>query len=142
MTYEALAADDVTGAAHPAVDDPAPELRRPGVAVTPEEALMGTPALAKGTDVRAWMQETETGLRPVTRVRVPEVLNGARREILLSLPTLSVLNLMDGRRSGAEVAQTLAERFAGSVPTDAAAMRPIVRSVIVDLAAEGAVELG
>ncbi|MDE2867999.1 MAG: NAD(P)/FAD-dependent oxidoreductase [Chloroflexota bacterium] len=142
VTYEALADDDATGAAHPAVDAPAPELRRPGVAVRPEEALLGTPALVKGTDVRAWMQETETGLRPVTRVKVPETLNGDRREILLSLPTLSVLNLMDGRRSGAEVAQTLAERFAGSVPTDAAAMRPIVRSVIVDLAAEGAVELG
>ena len=142
VTYEALADDDATGAAHPAVDAPAPELRRPGVAVRPEEALRGTPALVKGTDVRAWMQETETGLRPVTRVKMPGALNGDRREILLSLPTLSVLNLMDGRRSGAEVAQTLAERFAGSVTTDAAAVRPIVGAVIVDLAAEGAVELG
>ena len=62
---------------------------------------------------------------------------------MLSLPTLSVLNLLDGRRSGAQVAQTLAERFAGSVRTDAAALRPIVGSVIADLAAEGAaVDLG
>ena len=83
------------------------------------------------------MQETETGLRPVTRVEVPGTANGDKREILLSLPTLSVLNLMDGRRSGAEVAQAMAKRFAQSVPTDAAALRPIVGSVIADLRGKG-----
>ena len=142
VTYEALAGDDATGVAQPAVEAPAQELTRRGITLTPEQALAGRPAFVQGTDVRAWMQETETGLRPVTRVEVPGAANGDKREILLSLPTLSVLNLMDGRRSGAEVARTLAERFAGSVPTDAAALRPIVGSVIADLAAEGAVELG
>ena len=152
VTYEALAGDDVGG-----VEQPAGVVRqahhergkahhqrgvRPGIAVTEEQALAGTPALVAGADVRAWMQETETGLRPVTRVDVPGATNGDTREILLSLPTLSLLNLMDGRRSGAEVARTLAERFAGSVPTDAAALRPVVGSVIAELAAEGAVELG
>ena len=38
---------------------------------------------------------------------------GIEREILLSLPTLSVLNLLDGRRSGAQVAQTLAAAVCG-----------------------------
>ena len=141
VTYEALAGDDVTDAVQPAVEAPAPELRRQGGAVTPEQALARIPAFAAGADARAWMQETETGLRPVTRVEVPGAANGERREILLSLPTLSVLNLLNGRRSGADVAQTLAERFARSVPTEAAALRPIVGSVIADLAAEGAVEL-
>ena len=141
VTYEALAGDDATGVAQPAVEVSAQELPQRGVALTPEQALAGRPALVKGAEVRAWMQETETGLRPVTRVEVAGAANGEKREILLSLPTLSVLNLMDGRRSGAEVARTLAERFAGSVPTDAAALRPIVGSVIADLAAEGAVEL-
>ena len=141
VTYEALAGDNVTSAAQPAVEAPAPKLRRQGDAVTPEQALARIPAFAAGADARAWMQETETGLRPVTRVEVPGAANGERREILLSLPTLSVLNLLDGRRSGAEVAQTLAERFARSVPTEAASLRPIVGSVIADLAAEGAVEL-
>ena len=108
--------------------------------MTTEEALAGTPAFVQGADVRAGMQETETGLRPVTRVELPGAANGDKREVVLSLPTLSVLNLLDGRRSGAEVAQTLAARFAGSVRTDASALRPIVGSVIADLAAEGAVE--
>lgn len=142
VTYEALAGDEATDVSQPAVGTSAQELARPGVTLTPEQALAGRPAFVAGADARAWMQETETGLRPVTRVAVPGATNGDRREILLSLPTLSVLNLLDGRRSGAEVAQTLAERFAGSVRTDAAALRPIVGSVIAELAAEGAVELG
>ena len=141
VTYEALAGDDATGVAQPTEGAPNPAVARPSVAVTPEQALAGTPAFVAGADVRAWMQETETGLRPVTRVEVPGPANGDKREILLSLPTLSVLNLMDGRRSGAEVAQAMAKRFAQSVPTDAAALRPIVGSVIADLAREGAVDL-
>ena len=146
VTYEALGlettasgapqqADAVRQADHDAVG-------RQGVAVTAEEALAGTPMFAQGVDARAWMQETETGLQPVTRVAVPGAANGDTREILLSLPTLSVLNLMDGRRSGADVARAMAERFAGSMRTDAAALRPVVGSVIADLAREGAVELG
>ena len=141
VTYEALAGDDVADAAPTAVGAPVPDSKRRGVTLTPEQALVGTPAFVHGADVRAWMQETETGLRPVTRVEVPGAANGDRREISLSLPTLSVLNLMNGRRSGAEVAQTLAEKFARSVPTDVAALRPVVGSVIAELAAEGAVEL-
>ncbi len=142
VTYEALAGDDVADAAPTAVGAPVPDSKRRGVTLTPEQALAGTPAFVQGADVRAWMQETETGLRPVTRVEVPGEANGDRREIFLSLPTLSVLNLMNGRRSGAEVAQTLAERIAPSVPTDAAMLRPVVGSVIAELAAEGAVALG
>ena len=141
VTYEALAGDDATGVAQPTEGAPNLAVAQPSVAVTPEQALAGTPAFVAGADVRAWMQETETGLRPVTRVEVPGAANGDKREILLSLPTLSVLNLMDGRRSGAEVAQAMAKRFAQSVPTDAAALRPIVGSVIADLAREGAVDL-
>lgn len=140
VTYEALAGDDTAVVEQPAERPAVPEARK-GAAVTPEQALAGRPAFVTGADARAWMQETETGLRPVTRVEVPGAANGDKREILLSLPTLSVLNLMDGRRSGAEVAQTLAERFAQSVPTDVAALRPIIGSVIADLAAEGAVDL-
>ena len=142
VTYEALAGDDVADAAPTAVGAPVPDSKRRGVTLTPEQALAGTPAFVQGADVRAWMQETETGLRPVTRVEVPGAAKGDRREIFLSLPTLSVLNLMNGRRSGAEVAQTLAERIARSVPTDAAMLRPVVGSVIAELAAEGAVALG
>ena len=141
VTYEALAGDDVTGAEQPPAESPVVPAARQGRPVTAEQALAGRPAFVQGADVRAWMQETETGLRPVTQVELPGAPNGDKREVLLSLPTLSVLNLLDGRRSGAEVAQTLAERFAGSVPTDPAALRPIVGSVIADLAAEGAVEL-
>lgn len=142
VTYDALGLDaSTTGAAQPEAETQARPLARQRVAVTAEEALAARPALAQGVDSRAWMQETETGLRPVTRLEVPGATNGDRREILLSLPTLSVLNLFDGQRNGAEVAQALAERFAGSVPTDAAALSPIVGSVIADLAAEGAVEL-
>ena len=138
VTYEALAGDDATRIAEPTEE----ALKaRPSVAVTPEQALAGSPAFVAGADVRAWMQETETGLRPVTRVAVPGSANGDKREILLSLPTLSVLNLIDGTRSGADVAQAMAERFAQSLPTDAAALRPIVGSVIAELAAEGAVAL-
>ncbi len=138
VTYEALAGDDATRIAEPKEE----ALKaRPSVAVTPEQALAGTPAFVAGADVRAWMQETETGLRPVTRVAVPGSANGDKQEILLSLPTLSVLNLIDGTRSGADVAQAMATRFAQSVPTDAAALRPIVGSVIAELAAEGAVDL-
>ena len=140
VTYEALAGDDATQVEQPSVEAPAQGLTPQGVTLTPEQALAGTPAFVPGAEVRAGMQETETGLRPVTRVEVPGAANGDKREVLLSLPTLSVLNLLDGRRSGAEVAQTLAERFAGSVRTDASALRPIVGSVIADLAAEGAVE--
>ena len=142
VTYEALAGDDATGVERPAVETAAQEPTRPGVSLTPKQALAGRPAFVAEADVRAWMQETETGLRPVTRVVVPGPAHGDTRELLLSLPTLSVLNLLDGQRSGAQVAQTLAERFAGSVQTDAAALRPIVASVIAELAAEGAVELG
>ena len=112
-----------------------------GMAVTAEEALAGRPAFVPGADARAWMQETETGLQPVTRVEVPGAATGDKREILMSLPTLSVLNLMDGTRSGDQVARMMAERFRKSVPTDAAALRPIVGSVIAELAAEGAVDL-
>ena len=140
----AVTAEEALAGAHSASHGPeespaAPAARR-GLAVTTEQALAGTPAFVQGADVRAWMQETETGLRPVTRVELPGAANGDKREVVLSLPTLSVLNLLDGRRSGAEVAQTLAARFAGSVRTDASALRPIVGSVIADLAAEGAVE--
>ena len=139
VTYENLGVEGgATGTSQQALG---PALAPRGIAVTAEEALAGTPAFVQGADVRAGMQETETGLRPVTRVELPGAANGDKREVLLSLPTLSVLNLLDGRRSGAEVAQTLAERFAGSVRTDATALRPIVGSVIADLAAEGAVEL-
>ena len=141
VTYEALGVEEgATGTPQQAEETPAPIQPQPGIAVTPEQALAGTPGFVAGADVRAWMQETETGLRPVTRVEVPGAVNGDRREILLSLPTLSVLNLMDGTRSGAEVARTLADLFAGSVPTDATALRPIVGSVIAELAAEGAVD--
>ena len=140
----AVTAEEALAGAHSASHGPeespaAPAARR-GLAVTTEQALAGTPAFVQGADVRAWMQETETGLRPVTRVELPGAANEDKREVVLSLPTLSVLNLLDGRRSGAEVAQTLAARFAGSVRTDASALRPIVGSVIADLAAEGAVE--
>ena len=143
-TGMAVTAEEALAGAHSASHGPeespaAPAARR-GLAVTTEQALAGTPAFVQGADVRAGMQETETGLRPVTRVELPGAANGDKREVVLSLPTLSVLNLLDGRRSGAEVAQTLAARFAGSVRTDASALRPIVGSVIADLAAEGAVE--
>ena len=138
VTYENLGVEGgATGTPQQALG---PALAPRGIAVTAEEALAGTPAFVQGADVRAGMQETETGLRPVTRVELPGAANGDKREVVLSLPTLSVLNLLDGRRSGAEVAQTLAARFAGSVRTDASALRPIVGSVIADLAAEGAVE--
>ena len=141
VTYEALGAEAHSALPRPAETPALPSAPR-GVAVTAEQALAGRPAFVAGAEVRAWMQETERGLRPVTQIELPGATNGDRREILLSLPTLSVLNLLDGRRSGAQVAQTLAERFAGSVRTDAAALRPIVGSVIADLAAEGAVDLG
>ena len=59
----------------------------------------------------------------------------------MSLPTLSVLNLMDGTRTGDQMARTMAERFSGSVRTDAAALRPIVGSVIAELQRRGAVDL-
>ena len=142
VTYENLAGDEAHSAPQRPAETSATALARPGIAVTPEQALAGLPAFAPGAEVGAWMQETERGLRPVTRIELPGQANGDRREILLSLPTLSVLNLLDGKRSGAEVAQTLAARFSGSVPTDAAALRPVVGSVIAELAAEGAVELG
>ena len=141
VTYEALGLEADSATERP-VESPAASAVRQGTAISAEQALAGTPVFVAGTDVRAWMQETETGLQPVTRVAVPGAPNGDRREILLSLPTLSVLNLMDGRRSGDQVARMMAERFSGSVPTDAAALRPIVGSVIAELAAEGAVELG
>lgn len=140
VTYEALGG--APSAAQRPAESPVVPVARKGMAVTPEQALSGSPAFAPGATCRAWMQETERGLRPVTRIEVPGAANGDRREIVLSLPTLSVLNLLDGRRSGAEVAQAMADRFAGSVRTDPAALRPIVGSVIADLAAEGAVELG
>ena len=142
VTYENLAAEGTPVAAQRSAETPVPVAPRAGISVTPQQALAKHPAFAPGTFYRAWMQETDTGLRPVTRIELPGAANGAQREILLSLPTLSVLNLLDGQRSGAEVAQTLADRFAGSLPTDTAALRPIVGSVIAELAAEGAVELG
>ena len=141
VTYENLGVEGgATGTPLQAEQSSAPPLAPRGVAVTTEEALAGVPTFMAGAEVRAGMQETETGLRPVTQVELPGAANGDKREVLLSLPTLSVLNLLDGRRSGAEVAQTLAARFAGSVRTDESALRPIVGSVIADLAAEGAVE--
>ena len=142
VTYENLAAEGTPVAAQRSAETPVPVAPRAGISVTPQQALAKHPAFAPGTFYRAWMQETDTGLRPVTRIELPGAANGDQREILLSLPTLSVLNLLDGQRSGAEVAQTLADRFAGSLPTDTAALRPIVGSVIAELAAEGAVELG
>ena len=142
VTYENLAAEGTPVAAQRSAETPVPVAPRAGIPITPDQALAGYPAFAPGASRRAWMQETDTGLRPVTRIELPGAANGDQREILLSLPTLSVLNLLDGQRSGAEVAQTLADRFAGSLPTDTAALRPIVGSVIAELAAEGAVELG
>jgi flavin-dependent dehydrogenase len=140
VTYEALGLE--TGSAPGPPDETSMvSAARQGVAVTAEQALARRPAFVSGTDVRAWMQETETGLQPVTRVAIPGSANGDTREILMSLPTLSVLNLMDGQRSGDQVARTMAERFSGSVRTDPAALRPIVGSVIAELAAEGAVTL-
>ena len=140
VTYEALGLEADSAPEHPVASATVPAARR-GSAVTAEQALAGRPAFAAGADVRAWMQETETGLQPVTRVAIPRGANGDTREILMSLPTLSVLNLMDGTRTGDQVARTMAERFSGSVRTDAAALRPIVGSVIAELAAEGAVDL-
>ena len=147
VTYENLGVEGgATGTSQQALGPACGESSSPGGGAEGNRgdgrggALAGTPAFVQGADVRAGMQETETGLRPVTRVELPGAANGDKREVVLSLPTLSVLNLLDGRRSGAEVAQTLAARFAGSVRTDASALRPIVGSVIADLAAEGAVE--
>ncbi len=140
VTYEALGLEADSAPEHHVASATVPAARR-GSAVTAEQALAGRPAFVAGTDVRAWMQETETGLQPVTRVAIPGGANGDTREILMSLPTLSVLNLMDGTRTGDQVARTMAERFSGSVRTDAAALRPIVGSVIAELAAEGAVDL-
>lgn len=140
VTYEALGLEADSAPEHPVASATVPAARR-GSAVTAEQALAGRPAFVAGADVRAWMQETETGLQPVTRVAIPGGANGDTREILMSLPTLSVLNLMDGTRTGDQVARTMAERFSGSVRTDAAALRPIVGSVIAELAAEGAVDL-
>ncbi len=140
VTYEALGLEADSAPEHPLESSSVPAARR-GIAVTAEQALTGRPAFVTGADVRAWMQETETGLQPVTRVAIPGGANGDTREILMSLPTLSVLNLMDGTRTGDQMARTMAERFSGSVRTDAAALRPIVGSVIAELAAEGAVDL-
>ncbi len=140
VTYEALGLEADSAPEHRVASATVPAARR-GSAVTAEQALAGRPAFVTGADVRAWMQETETGLQPVTRVAIPGGANGDTREILMSLPTLSVLNLMDGTRTGDQVARTMAERFSGSVRTDAAALRPIVGSVIAELAAEGAVDL-
>ncbi len=140
VTYEALGLEADSAPEHPVESSTVPAARRE-IAVTAEQALAGRPAFVTGADVRAWMLETESGLQPVTRVAIPGGANGDTREILMSLPTLSVLNLLDGTRTGDQMARTMAERFSGSVRTDAAALRPIVGSVIAELAAEGAVDL-
>ncbi len=136
VTYENLGVDAAPDAGAAAGDG-----AQRAAQVGPAQALASTPAFAPGAGCRAWMAETAAGLRPVARVEVPAGAGEDAREIVVSLPTLSLLNLVDGTRSGAEIAQTLAERFTGGGRADPAALRPVVGEVLAGLAAEGALIL-
>ena len=103
VTYEALGAEAHSALPRPAETPALPSAPR-GVAVTAEQALAGRPAFVAGAEVRAWMQETERGLRPVTQIELPGAANGDRREILRRCQRCGA-EVCWTARSGAEVAR-------------------------------------
>jgi len=100
--------------------------------------LLGRPRLRDAISFRPHMAEHDEILRPITRVtRVHP--NAGPEHIELPIAALPVLERLDGRRSGLDIAADLRERYAGT-PIEAD-LRDLVATTLTRLAETGAVDI-
>ncbi len=107
-------------------------------APTATSVLGGRPRLREAISFRPHMAEHDEVLRPITRVtRVHP--NAGPEHIELPIAALAVLEQLDGRRSGLDIAADLRERYAGTpIESD---VRDLVAGTLKRLAETGAVEV-
>ncbi len=107
-------------------------------APTATSVLGGRPRLREAISFRPHMAEHDEVLRPITRVtRVHP--NAGPEHIELPIAALAVLEQLNGRRSGLDIAADLRERYAGTpIESD---VRDLVAGTLKRLAETGAVEV-
>ena len=110
----------------------------PGRRATHSAALAGRPDLDAGISHRTYVTEHEDRLRPITRVTRLHP-NAGPEHIELPAAAASVLGLIDGNRSGTEIADILGERLEGSAV--ASGLRDFVATTLTRLAEVGAIAL-
>lgn len=110
----------------------------PTRAPTATGVLLGRPRLNQAISFRPHMAEHDEILRPITRVTRLHP-NAGPEHIELPIAALPVLERLDGRRSGLDIAADLRERYAGT-PIEAD-LRVLVAATLTRLAETGAVDL-
>ena len=100
--------------------------------------LLGRPRLGEAISFRPHMAEHDEILRPITRVTRLHP-NAGPEHIELPIAALPVLERLDGRRSGLDIAADLRERYAGT-PIEAD-LRDLVATTLQRLAETGAVDV-
>ena len=110
----------------------------PARAPTATSVLMGRARLGEAISYRPHMAEHDEILRPITRVTRLHP-NAGPEHLELPIAALPVLELLDGRRSGLDIATDLRERHAGT-PIEAD-LRDLVAQTLQRLAETGAVDL-
>ena len=110
----------------------------PARAPTATSVLLGRPRLGEAMSFRAHMAEHDEILRPITRVTRLHP-NAGPEHIELPIAALPVLEQLDGRRSGLDIAADLRERYAGTpIESD---LRDLVATTLQRLAETGAVDV-
>ena len=100
--------------------------------------LLGRPRLNESISFGPHMAEHDEILRPITRVTRLHP-NAGPEHIELPIAALPVLERLDGRRSGLDIAADLRERYAGT-PIEAD-LRDLVAATLQRLAETGAVDI-
>ena len=102
-------------------------------------ALLGRPRLREAISYRPHMTEHEAILRPITRVTRLHP-NAGPEHIELPIAALPVLEQLDGRRTGLDIAADLRARYAGT-PIEPE-LRDLVAQTLRRLTETGAVDVG
>ena len=102
-------------------------------------ALLGRPRLREAISYRPHMTEHEAILRPITRVTRLHP-NAGPEHIELPIAALPVLEQLDGRRTGLDIAADLRARYAGT-PIEPE-LRDFVAQTLRRLTETGAVDVG
>lgn len=138
MIYDNLATDLDTDSRTEITDSEAGFGGAPARTPTATSVLLGRPRLGEAISFRPHMAEHDEILRPITRVtRVHP--NAGPEHIELPIAALPVLERLDGRRSGLDIAADLRERHAGTpIESD---LRDLVAATLKRLAETGAVDI-
>ncbi|MBM4435952.1 MAG: tryptophan 7-halogenase [Actinobacteria bacterium] len=99
---------------------------------SPEQLLAARCRLIDGVAYRMYMEEDGAWLKPVTWL-IRHAPNGAREHLSFPAATASILNLLDGARTGNDVVGVLAERTNGRTDDPAADLRDAVARLLAEM---------